>query len=348
MLSPHVSVILPVHNGVAHLREAVQSIRDQTFSDFELLIIDDASTDCTTQLIAQLSKEDKRIRTLRHHTQMGVTASLNEGFTNTQSPFIARMDADDRCSPHRLARQLMFMRQHPHLGLCGSWIRCFGAVRPYTLTYPCGPETIRAYLLFGNPFPHPSILFRRESLDRHNLRYAPSVTVAQDLEFWSRCVDLFPTDNLPETLVEYRLHNASVSTTRTTESHLTAVAIVKKQLAKLFIELDEDDFSFHFNIARGGVMGGKEKLRRVHNWLNHLIARNNAISAYSKEGFIRACGFVWFRACLNASLQGRWVWSAYTRSSLRRTHNPIAQERLAFAYFIFRGYMASCMARKQS
>lgn len=345
MPCPLVSFVLPVHNGARYLEDAVRSIRRQTFHDFELLIIDDASTDGTEELAASLASQEPRIRVLRHSSRLGVSSALNEGIAMTHAPFIARMDADDICSPCRLEKQVAFLTKNPSLGLCGSWVRCFGSVRPYVLTYPCDPDTIRAYLLFGNPFSHPAVLFRRAALDRHNLRYDTAVPVAQDLELWSRCIDCFPTDNLPAPLLHYRFHPSSVSVSCSTDSLQTAMTVVGNQLLKLGLSLDSEAFSFHFNIARGGVLGGKNKLQRVEQWLSHLVRRNDTLSAYPPEGFRRACGFVWFRACLNAAVQGPWVWATYAQSPLRRNHRPTMQERLAFLCFPFRRWLSPLIPR---
>jgi glycosyltransferase involved in cell wall biosynthesis len=113
-----ITVLMSVFNGERFLRGAIESILSQTYKDFEFLIIDDGSTDASTNIIA--SYRDSRIRSLRSERNLGLAASLNQGLASSTGQYVARMDADDISLPNRLARQVGFMQTHPHVGACGT------------------------------------------------------------------------------------------------------------------------------------------------------------------------------------------------------------------------------------
>jgi len=119
MVEPKVTVLMPVYNGERYLNEAVDSILGQTFTDFEFLIIDDASTDKTPEILR--SYDDPRIRVVTNEENLGLSKSLNKGLALARGEFIARMDADDVSYPYRLQVQHEFMTQHPGAGVIGSW-----------------------------------------------------------------------------------------------------------------------------------------------------------------------------------------------------------------------------------
>ena len=124
--SPRISCVLAVWNGEAYLPESIRSIQAQTFHDWELIVIDDGSTDRTDQILDQFQRKDTRIR-VYHQSKQGLVASLNQGILAARGEYIARMDADDISMPDRFATQLNYLDRHHNIGVCGSWIETFGA-----------------------------------------------------------------------------------------------------------------------------------------------------------------------------------------------------------------------------
>jgi glycosyltransferase involved in cell wall biosynthesis len=201
-------VLLPVDQGQRYLREAVDSILSQTFSDFEFIIIDDASTDESAEIIS--SYQDPRIHFIRNGTNLGLTATLNKGLELARGEYIARMDQDDVSLPERLAKQVTFMEARPDLAASGTWAKeideagrvvgdrriTVGEQMAYGYWWPC-------------PIIHPSAVIRRSLLG--DIRYNPDVGHAADYDLWLSLKKKYALDNLPEYLILYRVHGGSTS-----------------------------------------------------------------------------------------------------------------------------------------
>ena len=212
---PRVSVLMSVHNGMPWLGEAVESVLAQTWRDFELVIVDDGSTDGTADFLARLT--DPRVHLLTQ-ARAGLTASLNRAVRESTGRLVGRMDADDMARPERLARQVEFLNAHPEVGLLGSGCRevtVSGAV-VRTLRPPLDDAALRARLIRVNPFIHSSVVIRRDVLDRVGL-YDERLAVAQDYDLWLRVARVTRMANLPDPLVTRRLRPDRVSRAREAE-----------------------------------------------------------------------------------------------------------------------------------
>ena len=211
--APKVTVLMAVYNGERFLREAVKSILNQTFRDFEFLIINDGSTDRTRYILA--SYDDHRIRIVDNEKNIGLTKSLNRGLAMARGEYVARQDADDRSHPSRLEKQVYFMDKHPDVVLLGTQGRIID-VHGRVIKRSCGHKALSSgaiifQLLFQNPFTHTSTLFHRKTIlerfDGYNERYRYN----QDFELWSRVIHECPTANLPDRLVDYRRNPFSIT-----------------------------------------------------------------------------------------------------------------------------------------
>ena len=224
MTAPAVSVLVPVHNGVPWVRDAVASVLAQTEGDLELIVIDDGSTDATPDLLAGV--HDPRLRVTRY-ARVGLTRSLNRALALATAPLVARLDADDRALPERLARQRAFLDAHPDVGLLGTGAREVdeagrevAVIRP-----PADDAEIRRALIRRNPFVHSSVVMRRSVLAQTG-GYDETLPVAQDYDLWMRMSRLTRLANLPEPLVVRRLVPGRVSAVRD-DDRLSAEARVR-------------------------------------------------------------------------------------------------------------------------
>lgn len=203
---PDLCVLLSVYNGERTLRQALDSVLSQTYRNFELFIIDDASTDGTVHLLEDYQKADTRIRILTHKKNQGLTASLNEGLRNTEAPFIARMDADDESLPERFEKQIHFLRHSPDVGVVGSFAYKMGALpqRDRLLELPVTHEEIEQTLPRENCLYHPAVMMRRKALAEAGY-YRNEFLCAQDYDLWLRMLRRgHRFANLPEPLIRYR------------------------------------------------------------------------------------------------------------------------------------------------
>ena len=204
---------MAVHNGEPHLRESIDSILQQSFTDFEFLIIDDASSDHSRDII--LSYQDQRIRFVSNQTKLGLTRSLNRGLRLALGDLIARQDADDVSERHRLARQRDFLDANPQAALVGTWYKKIDERNSDlgTRQLPCDWLEIRWALLFLCPFVHSAVMLRKAILLDKVGVYDESLIYAQDYELWSRIAHELPVANLPEYLVRYRMSPRSMTST---------------------------------------------------------------------------------------------------------------------------------------
>lgn len=324
---PEVSVLLPVRNGEAFVRRAITSVLSQTFRNFELLILDDASTDCTPVILDSI--RDTRLRRLRNDEPLGIAASLNRGLGAARGQFIARMDADDICHPRRLEWQVDFLARHPSVGLCGSWMTCFGAGRRFLLAYPTGPDCVRAYLLFDNPLAHPTVCWRASLSRERSWRYDERLRAAQDFDLWVRGAACTEIDNLPVSLLRYRLHEASVSHVSQAISDGQVTELLRQQLEKIGIHPDEQQLRFHRAVGHGAGQNSRSDLDRAERWLAFLLGANRGAAVFPEKGLAQAAGFVWWRVCLNSANLGPGTWWRWRRSALARHHAPLWREQAA-------------------
>lgn len=211
MTNPLISVVLPVYNGVADVEKAVQSVLAQTFTDYELIIINDGSKDTSAQVLNSL--RDSRIR-LYHQDNMGLAATLNRGIGLAHGRYIARQDQDDLSHPERFARQLAFLEEHSDYGLLGSAAQIWVGDQPTDRAHdhPTDPGALSFELLFNNPFVHSSVMLRKSAVEAvGGYTTDPARQPPEDYELWSRMARYGRVANLADRLLVYREVPASMS-----------------------------------------------------------------------------------------------------------------------------------------
>lgn len=212
---PTVSVVMPVHNGRRYLAEAINSILIQSFRDFELLIIDDASDDDTPEIIAQFAKNDSRIIYIRNDKNMGVADSLNRGIKIAKGKYIARMDADDISYPKRFEIQVKYLGNNPGVGVVGTWAKEIDengkSIKSVRYQPRVNPQIIRENLYNkGCLLIHPTAMIRSELFNQIGF-YRPSIKYAEDYDLWLRIVEVQDIAIIPLYLLYYRRYKNSVT-----------------------------------------------------------------------------------------------------------------------------------------
>lgn len=208
---PAISVVMAVYNSAAVVAEAVDSVLNQTFRNFEFIIIDDGSTDSSGDILRQYAQRDARIR-LYAQENCGLIASLNRGCRLAQGRYIARMDADDISLPPRFEKQFRFLEEHLEIGVLGTWIQDIDERGRPIIEWPvpADPIVVRWFLFFGNCIAHPSVMMRRDLMERLGY-YRPDAIHVEDYDLWIRAAEVTGLANLPEVLVRYRVSAGSVS-----------------------------------------------------------------------------------------------------------------------------------------
>ena len=334
--TPRVTVVMAAYNAAQFLREAVSSVLSQTYQNFEIIVVDDASSDNSLSILQGFG--DSRMRIIRHHTNIGAALSRNEALSGARGEFVAIMDADDVCAPNRLERQVAFLDANPLVGLvgCGVYdnIDASGVVL-YTSYLPEDNETIQRTLVERWCFLHPSIMFRRAL---HVLvgGYRKAFGVAEDHDFILRILEHCQAHNLYERLVSYRLNPKGLSVIGhqyINELGDVAVRLAQRRRSGQPENLDEE-------MAR--LLELKRRRKALHGagavqaWRDSLYAANR----YYGFGCRELCTghLVRARRCFIRSLRTNVLfaksWIGVTLSLM-----PFATRRLKF---LFRSSMQQC------
>lgn len=201
---PCISVILPIYNEIKYVRTSIESIQNQTFTDWEMIVVNDyGSDDGCAEVVLEYAKTDDRICLLQNTSKLGLAESLNAGISVAVGEYIARVDADDPSYPERFARQIEYLDKHPKVALCGTLQRSVLPNRSYVEQVPCEAEELKAALLFGCEISHCSVMFRRELFLKNNWKY-DSTKLGEDYDLWTRIMFQAKLVNIPEVLVDHR------------------------------------------------------------------------------------------------------------------------------------------------
>lgn len=207
MHTPKVSILFPIYNVELYLREAIDSLLDQTFTDFELICLDDCSPDNSAEILDSYS--DPRIVRYRGEKNQGLANVLNVGMDMARGEYIARMDSDDISLPNRLQIQVNYLDSHPDIDLCSCAIQLFGG-RQDVWVRDANPEAVKFRALFHSPILHASSMWRRERFA--NLRFEQATVPAEDYDLWTRALlNGLKMVNLPDVLYRYRIFDGQAT-----------------------------------------------------------------------------------------------------------------------------------------
>ena len=241
---------MPAYNAEKYLREAIDSILAQTFTDFEFIIINDGSIDSTKEIIH--SYEDSRIVYLENERNSGICVTLNKGLHAARGRYIARMDSDDISQPERFAKQVAYMDNHPEIGVLGTDIEVFGeGVKPYTFKQLHTPEECQAGLLFNSCFAHPSVMIRKCVLRDYKLQYNDDFRGLEDYELWWQIGKHSKLNNLPEALLRYRHHKGQETQNISPKVKRAFENFISVRINDLNVTLSSDDLKLLLYYSTG-------------------------------------------------------------------------------------------------
>jgi len=323
--TPIVSVVMPAYNRERYLPQAIESVLAQSFRDFELLVIDDGSSDRTAQLAG--STGDPRVRVIRNERNLGVCASRNRGLDLARGELVANLDSDDLAHPERLARQVAHFRAHPGLALLGGQaLRIDENGNPgEEIRRPCGVQRIRSQLLFRNCFKNTTVMGRRDVLLRH--RHREEFFVNEDVDLHVRVALDHEVDNLPVILSSYRAHGGSLSAEQQRATRAADKRIAALQLERLGVAFEKADLDLHHRLRwrRTPRLGGGG-LRRAEAWLRRLAEANRRSRLYPEPWFRWVLGNRWWWACRFSRASALRRWSTWIASPLALRLPPAAAD----------------------
>jgi len=300
---------MPCHNGARFLRSSIDSVLAQTFRNFELIVVDDGSTDDSRAIIERAAREDARVRLVSLDANCGVVGAINAGLHLAAGAWIARMDADDLSAPERLERQLAWLQAN-NIDLCGTWFVEFGRGLSRAVRWPTSVSGVRAALLFQNALCHPTVMGKRKVFETHG--YRESHALVEDYDLWSRASVDFRIANMPDVLLRYRRHAGQVSTTRREAMEAVNRSIREATLRRQGFVPTEEDLSFHHMVREGRSIHRLDDLLGIEDWLLRLH------DAHTDADARRVVALQWLRACIRAAPLGSRMLKAWRASPLRR------------------------------
>lgn len=224
--NPLISILLSVHNGGATLQKAVQSIAEQTYTNLELIAVNDASTDNSASILSDWKASSSIPTTIiTHEHTKGLTVSLNEALAIAKGTYIARLDADDQWVSEKTAKQVSFLTTHPDCGIVGSWYMNVGLSGKRTVKLPGTDGAIKKEMFWKNPFGHSCVMIRKTVLSQAR-GYDQTIRFGQDRDLWFRLLPLTAMANIPEVLCMRTV--GSISTTKRREQILQQCKTVHK------------------------------------------------------------------------------------------------------------------------
>lgn len=285
---PRISVLMPVYNAQAYLTQAIESILNQTYKNFEFIIIDDGSDDKSLEIIRTFAQKDNSICIIENKTNIGQAASLNKGIKAARGEFIAIMDADDISLPDRFDKQIKYLNQHNDIDMCGTGYRelidnHIGDV----ITLPESHSEIICSLLFYCPFTHPTVMFRREVFIKNELFYDPMYITAVDYELWSRAQIKVRFANVNDGLLLYRIHKYQMSQNLSEKQRNECKYVLARLLDQLGVVYSQEELNFHSLVYWRQIENSMKFLNNIKEWFNKLQLANDHSRLFPEPIFSR-------------------------------------------------------------
>jgi glycosyltransferase involved in cell wall biosynthesis len=279
-----ISVIMPCYNCERYVGAAIESILTQSFQDFELIIINDGSTDNSHDEI--IKRRNDRIRYIPLEKNVGNYPARNAGIMQAKGKYISVMDADDIAYKERLEIQYNYLEQHPKVGAIGGQGQFMNASGELSgkMTNPVVPyKQLRTFLLMNNFIAHPTLMVRSSFLHRYNLFYNENYRYASDFEFISRCSALFPVMNIDQELIKYRLHQEQISSKHFAMQVQYADLIRLNQLKSNNFQITAGEEEIYLRLMKKVKLNSSDDLVMGMSLLNNLLYQNRKLKVYNNK-----------------------------------------------------------------
>jgi len=322
---------MPVYNASGFLVEAVNSIIDQTFTDWELIVVNDGSTDNSEAIIKKYN--DSRIKYYRNEKNEGLIYTLNKAIGLSNGKYIVRMDADDIALPERLQLQYDFLSRNKEYAMCGGNAIVINGEGDNIgkIVNLQSDEYLRIHLLFSVPFIHPSVMIRAGIL-KNNL-FDPAYKHAEDYELWCRIADDYKIANLNMNLLRYRWHNTNVSVLNQKKQDEVKDQIIIEQLKKIGLiptreELDLHKITFNQYSAKDTVKKKEPftNYQGLDKWFSKIMLANKSSAKYNPDALIAYLWSRWIVLCIAQKKVGKIfkpTFATFNFNILRRTFKLI-------------------------
>ncbi len=329
MSSPSITVLMPVYNAEKYLREAIESILEQTFTDFEFLIINDGSTDKSEDII--LSYTDTRIRYVKNESNLKLVATLNKGFNLATGKYVVRTDADDLNYPDRIELQYSFMEQNPSIGLSGTGFEIFGENTSVSkVQYSPDHNTICLKHLYQIHLSHGTSIFRMDVVKQHNLYFDPSYVHAEDYELWTRFSQVSRLANIQKVLYKVRHHEEEVSKLNQATQQQNSMRVKQNQFLKMGIKLSETEIHLFARVCQHEYINNKHFIETVQKLLECLMKANDKSSLIERNFFNKNLAQLWLNVTYNCTGLGLFSLKQFFSSPLCKYISLSTSQKISF------------------
>lgn len=316
-MSTKVSVIMPVYNSALYVKDAMESILAQDYRDFQFIIVNDGSKDESENII--LSFKDERIEYVKNEQNIGLIATLNKALKLVKGEYIVRIDGDDTCAPNRISTQVKFMDAHPEVGASGSFYYMMLGDKKAVCDFPTSNEEIQTFLLFNCPLAHPSSIIRKSILDQHNIQYSSNYLNSEDYDFWSQISRVSQLVNLPQKLLNYRVHaNQITGNPKNAADRLKSVSAIRARHLKWWgVDFSEGELFLHNVLSDGLKAQSVQQIQETEQWLLKLLRSSKGKSELHQQYLQKIIFERWLRFCIN--FYGRKGINYFLRSTIYKT-----------------------------
>ena len=311
-----ISIIMPVHNGRQFLDYSVKSILKQSYKNFELLIINDGSTDNTLKIIKKYQL-DKRVKVYSFIKKVGIVKCLNFGLHKSTGFYIARMDVDDYSFSERFKKKIFFLKKNPKISLVGSQARYFGKINFFSKLVFSNYDDCKSLIIFRNPFIHPSIMIKRSELRK--IGGYKNFHKSEDYFLWSKFLEKCNGANINKNLIKYRIHNFQHGKDNL-EKKKAILKIQKKWIKKLTNTNQNLFFKVHYDLS---VLNEKFKLVKnfdriniYYKWLLILKKNNDKKKLFNLSSFNKILTLYSICLCISFSDHGLIAYKKYKINKL--------------------------------
>lgn len=274
---PKVTVLMPTYNVGPWVEKAVRSVLDQTYRDFKLLVVDDASTDDTLARVRAI--DDPRIRIASFPDNVGLAENLNRGLDLIDTEYFARMDGDDIALPQWLQREVEYLEAHPEVGVCGGGGQRFGTSQSL-IRFPEQHDDIAANMLFECTIIVPTV--RMSVVRQHGLRYRADAFPAEDYRFWADCLRVTQLHNIPDTLFRYRMHASQICSSRRREQESKVAEVRLYMLDWLNPDCTNEEKQYFTNTFAPCKIRDIDEIKKMVHF-SHLLTIHNSQSHISAK-----------------------------------------------------------------
>jgi len=283
---PKVSIVMPVYNSAKYLKEAINSILEQTFNDWEFIIINElGSEDGSREIIEQYTQVDDRIILVQNDRRLGISASMNVGFDMAKGEYIARMDADDISLPDRFMKQVEFMDSNPEMGMCGTEVLIFGT-NAFEWDLETDKDKLSTNILFYSPSVHPTVMIRKSLIDKYNLRYNTEFKASEDYELFSRISEVSKVANIDEVLFKYRIMENNATFKNNDIGLVLYTQVMESQFKKMGLNLTDEEIKLlspHYSMKGAKYEEVLERFINLDLLLKKILVANEECKLYDRK-----------------------------------------------------------------